>query len=102
MRLLPLAVSLLAWSAVTDDTRSIAETRHDVVVELPTQGFRLSGNFDLGTVSAFGDDLATQDAGIRSNGTSSELRSWRLPETFGYYPALDESGGAATRRPSRF
>ncbi len=114
MRLLPVAVSLLAWSALADDTQGVEQPKDRIVVELPTQGFRLSGSFDLGTVSALGDDLAAQGAGIPSNESSSELRSWRLPETFGYYPrhrdggvhgvhAVNESGAErASNRRSRF
>lgn len=101
MRLLPLAVLLLAWSALADDTQSAAQTRDYIVVELPSQGFRLSGSFDLGTVSARGDDFAMLHNGIPSNGVSSELRSWRLPETFGYYPPGSDATGASSRR-SRF
>lgn len=101
MRLLPLAVLLLAWSALADDTQHAAQADDHVVVELPSQGFRLSGGFDLGTVSARGDDLAVLDNGIPSNGASSELRSWRLPEAFGYYPPGSDATGASSRR-SRF
>jgi hypothetical protein len=88
MRLLPLTITLLACSALAEDDGAAARAAREpgpADEAMSAKAFRLSGNLDLGAVSADGDELAPAACDIPSNAPSSELRTWRLRETVGYY-----------------
>ena len=88
MRPLWLVMTLLAWPAAGELRSVLPSTAKLAVlpVETAPAGFRLSGALDVGAVSADTDSfLPTRD--ISSNAPTSELRTWRVREPLGYYPA---------------